>query len=175
MFSPRISLDSVQVMVFQLIQSLLPPSRLTKKVLAEKKEKKKFYTVNESREAFVMICKTEADYKQMFDRKVEIEVSVPPYISLIGSVEQPQYFMVDFENITYKCFKFAKALEICVKTYFVFNIAFPEACDSIWEFVNEQFFRVEPQGKKAKPGIDALLHDIRCKYQNFLFTCKIIL
>lgn len=132
--------------------------------------KKKFYSVKESRRAFMMVCQTEAEYRQLYDNKVEGEGSVPPYISLIGSVQEPQYFMVDFENITYKFFKFSKALEICFKSYFLFNLAFPEACDCIWEFINKQFFKIEIDSYQAKPTLDALMRDIYCKYTAFSYN-----
>lgn len=110
-----------------------------------------------------MICQNETDYKQFYDNKVQMEGSVAPYISVIGSAQEPEYYLVDFDNIAYKCFQFSKALDICFKAYFVFNIAFPEACECIWNFINKQFFKLPTGADKAKPALDALLHDIRCK------------
>lgn len=152
--------------MFQLIQSLLPPSRIRKKAVAvvdKNARKHKFYTLNESRKAFMQVCQTETEYKQIYDNKVTAESSVPPYISLIGSVYEPQYFMVDFENITYKFFTFSKALETCFKSYFVFNFVHPEACDCMWDFINEQFFKLASGKSKTKPATDALIHAIQCE------------
>lgn len=120
----------------------------------------------------MVVCQTETEYKEMYDCKVKAESSVAPYISLIGSVLEPQYFMVDFENITYKLFKFSKALDICFKSYFVFNIVHPEACDSMWSFVNKQFYGMENGTNEAKPGTHSLVHEIQCKLT--LFSKKII-
>lgn len=110
------------------------------------------------------VCTTEPEYKQMYDSRVEAESSVPPFISLIGSLLQPRVFMVDFENITYKFYSFAKALDVCFKAYFVFNLAHPEACDHFWYFVNKLFYKLTVSGDKTKPpALDALLDEINCK------------
>lgn len=159
--------DAIQPIVFQLVQSLLPQSRISKKALlslnSNENVKKKFYSVNESRKSFMMVCQTEAEYKGMYDSKVTAESSVPPFISLIGSVFEPQYFMVDYDNISYKFFKFSRALEICFKTYYVFNIQHPEACDSICDFINKLFFKMKCDGAKTKPGTDALIREVECE------------
>lgn len=122
------------------------------------------------------LCTTEAEYKQMYDAKVDAESSVPPYISLIGSLYAPRYFMVDFENIAYKFFSFSKALDICFKAYYVFNLEHPEACESIWNFMNTQFYKLSSGSDKTKPATYALLNEIKCKlaipYKNF-FVKKI--
>lgn len=108
----------------------------------------------------MVVCKTETEYKETYDSKVGAESSVAPYISLIGSVKEPQYFMVDFENITYKFFKFSKALDVCFKSYFVFNIKHPEACANMWDFVDKQFYKMAKVGNDSKPGTHSLIHEI---------------
>lgn len=66
----------------------------------------------ESWEAFIVFCRTEVDYKIKYDEKVKRESAIPKFISVIGSIDEPQYFMVDFDNITYKIFTLAKAIDI---------------------------------------------------------------
>lgn len=148
-------IDAICAIVFRLIQLILPSSRINKKsdrnVENNAPKKRKFYSMNESREAFMQICATEIEYRQMYDSKVKDQSCVAPFISLIGSLEAPNYFMVDFENISYKLFSFARAVDVCFKAYFVFNIAFPEACNAIWDFINQQFYHLTDTGYKTKP------------------------
>lgn len=160
--------DSICVIAFRLIQSLLPPSRISAKKgnpgsSADVQNKPRFYTVNESRNAFLLICSTESEYKEMYDSKVKEESCVAPYISLIGTIFEPKYFLVDFENITYKIFDFARALDVCFKAYYVFNIAYPDKCADMWDFINQQFFKMQDKSNKSKtkPPTFTLLADIK--------------
>lgn len=129
--------------------------------------KKKFYSVQESRDAFMRVCATETDYKQIYASKVIAESSVAPYMSLIGTLKNPKAFMVDFENMSFKIFGFAKALDVCFKAFYVFNFAHPEACDAIWDFVNKLFYRL-PGSDITKPATFVLLNDVKCKFSTII-------
>lgn len=160
--------DSIYVIAFRLIQSLLPPSRISTKKgnpssSANVQNKARFYTVNESRNAFLLICSTESGYKEMYDSRVKEESCVAPYISLIGTIFEPQYLLVDFENITYKIFDFARALDVCFKAYYVFNIAYPDKCADMWDFINQQFSKMQDKSNKSKtkPSTFTLLAEIK--------------
>lgn len=109
------------------------------------------------------ICATETEYKEKYDEKVNAEKFVAPFISVIGSLEDPKFFMVDFENMTFKVFDFVRALDICFKAYHVFNMAYPEPCEPLWDFVNQQFYGIDCQKGTTKPEIHALLNDVKCK------------
>lgn len=117
----------------------------------------------------MQVCATETEYKQIYDSKVIAESSVAPYISLIGTMKNPKAIMVDFENMSFKIFSFAKALDVCFKVFYVFNLAHPEACDAIWDFINRLFYRL-PGNDVTKPGTYALLNNVKCKFlSNSLF------
>lgn len=116
--------------------------------------------MDESRNAFMLVCPTESDYKIMYDSKVKEESCVAPYISIIGTMFDPEYFLIDFENITYKVFDFARALDLCFKAYYVFNIAYPDACANIWDFIDQQFYRMQ-RNNNTKPATFTLLNAIK--------------
>lgn len=142
-------------MVIRLIQSLLPASR------TKGQKKKRFYSNNESRDAFMVICKTEVEYKEHYDNKVTNESAVPPYISIIGSLQDPSAIMCDFENMNFKFFSLAKAIDICFKAYHLFNIVYPEACALMWQFLNRQFYELNDKEEKINPVTHMLLKDIK--------------
>lgn len=159
---------AVYSIVFYLIQSLLPPSRVTNKSLLNKDVnagKRKLYSTEESRNSFLRVCATETEYKQFYDAKVDAESFVAPFISLIGSLNDPKLYMVDFDDMTFKFFDFGRALDVCFKAYYVFNIAYPEPCEPMWDFINKQFFGLPCAGNKAKPGTNVLVNEIKCKYE----------
>lgn len=107
------------------------------------------------------VCATEMEYKQSYEAKLKADSSIAPFISLIGSLENPTAFMIDFENITFKLFNFARALDVCFKAFYVFNLAHPEACAYTWDFINKKFYGL-PGGKDTtKPATYTLLNDIK--------------
>lgn len=72
--------------------------------------------------------------------------------------------MVDFESISYKLFDFARAVDVCFKAYYVFNIAHPEGCDAIWDFLNRKFYGLKDVDEQStKPATYALLKEIECE------------
>lgn len=94
-------------------------AKISHKFQVNADKKKEFYSNNESRNAFILVCATDVEYKEMYDSKVKEESSVASYISIIGSLNEPLIFMVDFENIAYKVFSLAKAMDVCFKAYHV--------------------------------------------------------
>lgn len=124
---------------------------------------KRFYTTKESQNAFLQVCATEADYKEKYNSRVSGEKCIAPYISLIGNLNEPEYFMIDFENISYKIMNFARALDVSFKAYYVFNIAYPEACAEMWDFINKKFYNIPDSSNKTKPGTLTLLKEIKSK------------
>lgn len=65
-----------------------------------------------SESTFLLVCSTEIEYKEKYDSKLKHNSQIAPYISLIGTLDEPQYFMIDFENLSYKVFSFSRALDI---------------------------------------------------------------
>lgn len=156
-----IDIDSIGASVFMLIHSLLPRSRINKKS-SKQNTRKRLYSVEESQDSFMSICATETEYNQIRNSKLVAESSNSPSILLVGSLEEPQSFMVCFENVTYKFCHFSKAIDVCFKAYKLFNIAYSEACVAMWDFIGREFYELH-DGTNAKPGIDLILNQIKCK------------
>lgn len=159
-------------MVLRLIQSILPPSRINDK--KDKSKIKKFYTVNESRESFIIICPTEVAYKEQYDARISKYSSIPPYISIIGTLTNPSTIMCDFENITYKFYSLTKAVDICFKAYWVFNMEYPEACAPMWQFINRQFYHLKYKNEKQNPITEMLFKEIKGThiFLRYYYTAK---
>lgn len=98
--------DAICATVFQLVQSLLPNGK--QKILTDlsntqnRRKTQKNFSTKESRDAFMVVCETEALYKEHYDGKVARESSVPPYISVVGTLLKPKIILCDFENMMYK-------------------------------------------------------------------------
>lgn len=161
------ALDSIGAYVFLLIQSFLPKSRITK----SSGDKKKFYSIEESRNAFMMIYATDVEYKQKYGSKLKAETSIAPYITIIGTLNNPVAFMVDFDNISYKLYSLGKAIDVCFKAFHLFNIKYPDACSHLWDFLNREFYKI-PSNEKATPATSKLLKNIQSKCFQFTFNFR---
>lgn len=124
-----------------------------------KKGKNVFFSLKESRDAFVVICATEVEYKEYYDRKVGLQSAIPPYITIVGTLTQPISIMCDFENISHKFFSLPKAMDICFKAYHLFNLEYPDACGHMWRLIDKQFYGIG-DANEMNPVSLMLLKDI---------------
>lgn len=126
------------LIVLTLLLPLLPPSRTAK--TSEKTGN--FYTQNEVRRNFICYAPTVVAYTEQIDAKVIVEGSIPPLITVIGSIYKPEAFICDFDNIRYKFFSIAKSVDLCFMAYHVFGIKYPKPSTHIWNFLNAQIYVV---------------------------------
>lgn len=138
-------LDAICASVFYLIQSLLPngKQRILTDLSNKKRKTQKNFSTKESRDSFIMVCETEALYKENYDAKVARESSVPPYITIIGSLLEPKTILCDFENIMYKMHSLPKAIDICFKAYHLFSMEYAPAARLMWQFINKYFYQLK--------------------------------
>lgn len=169
---------------FFVTQSLLPSGKqksITKPSSGQRKVQKKF-TTKDSQDGFIVTCDTEALYKEHYNLKVAQQSSMPPYITIIGSLLEPIDIFCDFENISYKMYSLSKAIYVCFKAYHLFDIEYPPAARLIWQFINQQFYQIPDsstypsvyvltktiQGNKNK----TLLKFFNCIYMLLCFFCR---
>lgn len=56
--------------------------------------------------------------------------------------------------------------DVCYKAYYIFNLAYPEACQHMWRFIGRQFYNLSDGEKAAKTTLE-LLNAIQCLYYIF--------
>lgn len=138
-------IDAICASVFHLVQSLLPNGK--QRILTDLSDKKRMpqkkISTKESRDGFITVCETEALYKENYDAKVARESSVPPYITIVGSLLEPKTIFCDFENIMYKFHSLPKAIDICFKAYRLFSMEFAPAARLMWQFINKYFYQLK--------------------------------
>lgn len=117
------------------------------------------FSTQESREAFIFVCETESLYKEHYHDKVAKESSVPPYITIIGTLLDPKTVLCDFENIMYKVYSLPKAIDICFKAYHLLSMEYSPAARLMWQFINKQFYGLKDAG--TYPALHMLLKTIR--------------
>lgn len=139
--------------------------------LANKNKKPgKQFSTNDSRDAFIAVCETEALYKEHYDAKVSKELSVPPFITIIGTLFDPKTIFCDFDNIMYKFNSLPKAIDICFKAYYLFSMEYSPAARHMWQFLNQKFYGLKDAS--TYPAVHMLVKTINGKFTQNFFKYK---
>lgn len=126
----------------------------------------KNFSTKDSQEAFIAICPTETLYKEQFNAKVDRESAMPPFITIIGTLLEPETIIVDFENIMYKIHSISKAIDICIKAYHLFQMEYSPAACLMWQFISKKFYGLPDEN--VYPAVHMLIKTINGKLQMFL-------
>lgn len=129
--------------------------------------KTKKFSLMESRDAFMAFHPTTLQYIEIRNDTAK-HGTIPPMVNVIGEIFDPKEIIVDFDNISYKFFSIAKAVDIAFKMYFVLQVDYPKPCQSIWIFLNRYFFNLD-DGKKPSSAIGTLMHHLKGIYLIFKF------
>lgn len=98
---------------------------------------------SDSQNAFIRFHSCTEDYIAAYNAMVLHNKSVEPMVNVVGDMLEPKEFFVDFDNIRYKMTSIEKAIDICFKSYFLFGIKYPEACNSFYQFLNCYFYKIK--------------------------------
>lgn len=145
------TIDAICATVFYLLQTMMPCGKTAKK--------NQKFTIKDSQENFIAICQTEQSYKEAYDFKVKKNSSVPPFISIVGSLLQPKTILVDYDNIMYQMQSLPKAIDICLKVYHLFSIEYSPPARCMWQFVNLYFYQLPDT--RSYPSVYMLIKAIK--------------
>lgn len=121
--------------------------------MTTEKSTKKRYTVAQSKDAFIKHHRTVAAYSERVADLIEKKLTMAPMVHIIGDGEQfePSEIIVNYDGIRYEYFSLAKAIDICVRIYFVLNISYPPACELVWTFIEKYFYGDQLKEATKKP------------------------
>lgn len=121
------------------------------------------YTAEDSQKSVMRFHDCVEDYTNNYNQMVKVNSSVPPMISIIGTLySPPEHIYVDYDNIRYKVGSFIKGIEICFKLFFVFGIEFPPQSAAFWEFLDAYFFKIQPDSnRKINKSVIKLIESLQ--------------
>ncbi|XP_071837036.1 uncharacterized protein [Apostichopus japonicus] len=89
-------------------------------------------------------------------------VTWQPQVVVIGtSVLDVQQVFVFLNNIVYSVPSVVKGIDVCFKTFQVFNIEYPLECKSLWTFLQRGIYNIETQYDSVTPRVRELLSILR--------------
>ncbi|XP_016661383.1 uncharacterized protein LOC100571824 isoform X2 [Acyrthosiphon pisum] len=141
------NLKTANVIKLLLIPYLIPTKTLMKNILPNGKNKCWKPSLLESSSAFAYFCNNLTGLQEDIDKRQskysQYGATIQPYIIFVGkdlSSIDSSYIRVNKKLWCFDCP--LKALEICFKSYFVFNCAYPAECYDSWLVIQQYLFKL---------------------------------
>lgn len=83
-----------------------------------------------------------------------------PYMIFIESNGQVTSFYVIINNHFYKVESPLKAIDICFKSFFVFNLNYPTQCQQVWQFIQNFMYGIITKYDKNFQNNNLLINDL---------------
>lgn len=147
-------IDSRDAIIFWALHGyLVPTGKLIQKTNDGRSTTTRF-TIKDSQDAFMYIGDNLESIENYWKQQKEKQKHGQPLILCTGSdIQNIKEIYVYFDNVKYYFNNFLKAVDICVKICFVFNIKFPFEAEMFWSFVNIHFFKMKAERNGPKVHI----------------------
>lgn len=84
-----------------------------------------------------------------------------PYMIFVETDSEVTYFYDIINKFFYKVESALKAIDICFKSFFVFNIQYPTQCEQIWFFIQTYFFNIVTKfDKTCSQNVNSIINDL---------------
>ncbi|XP_063370220.1 uncharacterized protein LOC134658468 [Cydia amplana] len=130
-------------------------------------EQKKYNkpTILESRDRLILHVKTQSDIQNCLATRRDIHLKKgltcqPVVICIEPDVENITEFYVYFDDVTYQPESLLKAVDICFKTFHVFDIKYPRESIQPWMFIQWYFYEIHTPQDHTFPSVATLIADL---------------
>lgn len=152
-------LDEVILRVLNAIHYYLFPvkSYLRKTNTGEKSSSR--FTIKDSQMAFVFEGKTTQSIEDHISFLKLRGETIQPFILAIEGTNEYFILLDDFKLKTNSALR---AVDICFKSFFLFNIKYPPACEHFWHFIELFFYMKTPtKTNKMSSKLCSMLHALQ--------------
>ncbi|KAB0798919.1 hypothetical protein PPYR_06799 [Photinus pyralis] len=113
------------------------------------------YTIRDSQEAFVFIGRSLQEVEDHILHLKSQNVAVQPFIYCVGDdiINLSGDVTVYFDGIRYNFKNFVRAVDICFKIIYLFDLEFPTQCISFYSFLESFFYEFKPKNNTSKVHI----------------------
>jgi hypothetical protein len=73
---------------------------------------------------------------------IDLKLPIQPFLIIVGSIKDIQDVYVCVDNEVYKVPELLQGLDICFKTFHVFNLQYPSASEHIWMLIQKGIYKV---------------------------------
>lgn len=141
--------------IFEMVHYAIPPTaRITE--IGSKKQWKP------SAEESYRSCVVEVATTNQLNTQIElIKINCLKYgltlQPLIVYISDTQQFGVYWDTILYESASFRHAIDLCFKTFFVFDLVYPKPSENVWRFIQNQIYNIYIPRDKYNVNISILL------------------
>lgn len=139
----------------------VPTGKTIKKDCTGKRQTTK-YTIQDSQQSFLYLAKTSHEIKEWIYFLKSKKTAIQPFVFAIGDdITSIKEIYTYFDGIKYKFFNIIRAVDICFKIFYMFNLNFPEESVMVWSFIETYFYKMKPSSTFSK--IHILCDFLECK------------
>lgn len=139
------------------LHHLFPPQATVVTEENGAKRRKKF-SISDSQNAFAIVARSSAELDLKINLRKLQSRSIQPLLLIIGDVHMVKEIYIYFDGIKYPILKVLNAVDILYKTFFVFNLEFPEESNVYFNFLQTFFY--EMKSEKKIPKISSIKNEI---------------
>lgn len=123
-------------------------------------------TIADSRNSCIQLVKSENDVKNQIKLLVnayfQSKKQIQPLIFVVGkSYSTATSFYVYFCNVLYQLPTFLKALDVCFKSFFVFNFLYPNDSVLIWNFLQIFFYDITTANDSRNSRLKTRINELK--------------
>lgn len=112
------------------------------------------FTIADSQESFICNCKSFEELEDQLRFKKSKSEHIQPFILTVGeNIRSIKDIIVYFDNLKIPSKSLIRAVDICFKIYYLFNLQYPKACSTFWNFIQVFFYNIKSKEKYAKVNI----------------------
>ncbi|KAK4886450.1 hypothetical protein RN001_002721 [Aquatica leii] len=127
------------------------------KLIVVKKHGKKIntrYTIKDSQESFIFMGKSQQNVKDHILHMKSMKTSIQPFICCVGEdILNIGNITVYFDDIRYNFKNFIRAVDICFKIIYLFDLEFPPACLTFYSFIECFLYNFKSKNLTSKVHI----------------------
>lgn len=86
-----------------------------------------------------------------------LKITLQPYIVILGSVNEVKENYVQVDDILYKTNSTLEAIDVCFKTFHVFQVSYPLMSEHLWMLIQKGIYNVNTKWDLIIPGIQHIL------------------
>ncbi|KAG5900393.1 hypothetical protein JTB14_033841 [Gonioctena quinquepunctata] len=152
--------DERNVLILYIIHGALVPTSKRTITEGERKIIQRF-TISDSQDSFVVFGKSTQEIEEKLARNTSNSAMQPLLRILHGEkFYQTKNITVCFDCVKYQFQNIISALDCCFKIYKVFDLKYPLACGSVWQFIQLFFYGIKSQHDIVHPNLSIFMNSI---------------
>lgn len=124
---------------------LAPTNKVVRKDMITGKKTTTKFTIKDSQESVVFLGRTQQEIEERIIHLKKTNLSIQPSIYCVGKdIFSIEDIFIMFEDIRFKFKNILRALDICFKIIYLFDLEFPAESLIFYSFIETYFYKFKP-------------------------------